>query len=299
VTDEGFVTASVVIAVSGDTRARRVVRHLLEQCTSVSYEIIVVENGSCDLADLDGEAGQVVYVHLPEASIPKARNAALRMAAGRYLLTTDADCVPGTEWIDRLVEALESTGLAAVGGRITKHADTTWVQRNSITIVDGQRRLSYLPALDLPYVATANAGFRTDALREVGGFDEDFVSGSDVDVCYRLGLAGYSIGLAPAAVVGHDDRATLAEHFHRFRRYAVYQVLLFAKHQSSSGKRFVVDAYPLSRVAGAATRLPTAMRQALRGNRDNAAVILLQVVEAFGVLCGELQGAVRFRQPYI
>ena len=86
---------------------------------------------------------------------------------------------------------------AHVGGRIRSYQPRTWTQRYAITIVDGQESLSYLPAMPLPYVAGANAGFDTATLRGVGGFDVDLRSGNDVDACYKLGLRGHSVGLAP------------------------------------------------------------------------------------------------------
>jgi GT2 family glycosyltransferase len=146
--------------------------------------------------------------------------------------------------------------VAVVGGMIVKHQPRTWAQRHAITVVDGQHKLSYLPALHLPYVAGANAGFMASALREAGGFDEELRSGNDVDVCYRLGLRGYRVGLAPEAVIEHDDRATVTAHFCRFYRYAVYQVLLYAKYKHVSGKRYVLDTYPLRRVLQAGASMP-------------------------------------------
>ena len=118
----------------------------------------------------------------------------------------------------------------------------------------GSAACSYLPALHLPYVAGANAGFMTSALREAGGFDAELLSSNDVDACYRLGLRGHQIGLAPDAVIEHDDRATVTAHFRRFYRYAVYQVLLYAKYKHVSGKRYVLDAYPRRRALHARQR---------------------------------------------
>src|SRR5262249_9427070 len=158
-------------------------------------------------------------------------NLGLGAARGRYLLLTDADCVADPGWIAALCGALAETGAAAVGGAIRKHEPTTWVQRYAITVVDGQARVSYLPALDLPYVVGANGGFDAAALRAAGGFDEDLRSGNDVDACYKLGLAGCTVTVTSAAVVWHEDRAKLVEHFRRFRFYACYQVLLFAKYR--------------------------------------------------------------------
>jgi GT2 family glycosyltransferase len=292
--------ASVVVAVRDDERVRRLLCSLVAQTLPPrDYEVIVVENGSSRFADLDGAAGGVVrYVHAPHPNTAAARNIGLRVARGRYLLLTDSDCVAEPDWIHQLTASL-ADGIAIVGGRIEKYRPRTWVQRGAITIVDGQRAPSYLPALHLPYVAGANAGFDTAILRSVGGFDETLLSGNDVDVCYKIGLAGHRLAMVGSAVVRHDDRATLAAHMRRFHRYAVYQVLLYGKYKHESGKRFVLDIYPLRRAVAALSRLPRAVRMLAAGDLGPIQAVALQLAEAVAVLSGTLAGAIRFGQPYL
>jgi GT2 family glycosyltransferase len=302
VTDTGPL-ASVVVAVHRDPRVRRLVASLGRQTLPPQdYEVIIVENGSDDLAGIEGAHGIVRYAHLPVANSAAARNVGLGLARGRFLLLTDADCVPRPDWAEKLTAGLaagEPDGVAAVGGSIVKYEPRTWAQRHAITIVDGQRGLSYLPALHMPYVAGANAGYVTSRLHEAGGFDEDLKSGNDVDVCYKLGLRGYRIALVPDAVIEHEDRVTVTRHFRRFYRYAVYQVLLYAKYKHISGKRLVLDTYPLQRTAQALAAVPHCAVGLARGNTEPASRALLQLVEAAGVFCGDLTGAVKFRQPYL
>lgn len=292
--------ASVVVAVRGDARVRRLLASLASQTIPrESYEVIVAENGSTGLADTDGAYGLARYVHQARASSGAARNAGLGLARGRFLLLTDADCVARPGWIEHLTARLAAGDVTAAGGRIVKHQPGTWAQRHAITVVDGQRTLSYLPALHLPYVAGANAGFVTSALREAGGFDAELLSGNDVDACYRLGLRGHQVGLAPDAVIEHDDRATVTEHFCRFYRYAVYQVLLYAKYKHVSRKPYVLDTYPLRRALQAGASVPGCAARLLRGDPGPASAAVLQLIEAAGVFCGDISGAIRFRQPYL
>jgi GT2 family glycosyltransferase len=291
---------SVVIAVKGDSRVRRLLDRLLRQTLPAAvYEVIVVENGSAELADVEGHGGIVRYLHVAEANSGTARNVGLAAARGRYLLLTDADCVPEADWIERLIAHLSTGEAAAVGGFIGKYNPTTWTQRYAITVVDGQRGLNYLPALHLPYVVGANAGFVTEAVRAVGGFDPDLRSGNDVDVCYKLGLAGHRLGVAHDAVIWHEDRATVVGHFRRFRFYAIYQVLLFAKYRPVSGRRLVVDTYPLRRTAEALRAAPRGLIRLAAGDPGPISRVALQVVEAAGVFAGQMEGAARFRQLYI
>jgi GT2 family glycosyltransferase len=297
---ECSLLASIVIAVYRDPRARRLLWSLA--CQSVPrqvYEVIVVENGSADLADAEDAYGIVRYIHLSRANSAAARNAGLAIARGRFLLLTDADCVAEQDWIEKMTRRLADGSVAAVGGSIRKYRPRTWTQHYAITVVNGQQKLSYLPALSLPYVAGANAGFVTAKLREAGGFDEALKSGNDVDVCYKLGLRGSHIGLAPDAVILHEDRVSVTGHFRRFHRYAVYQVLLYAKYKQLSAKRYVVDTYPLRRCAQAICSIPNCAVRLLHRDPGPALAALLQLIEAAAVLCGDIHGAFRFRQPYL
>lgn len=293
--------ASVVICVHADSRARRTVAALLDQtATPTDYEIVVVENGSAGLSDLTHAApGRLRYLHVQPANTALARNVGLTAARGTYLLLTDADCVPDRRWVDAMTAALSTGRHTAVGGRIGKYEPRSATQRHGITVVDGQRALNYLPALPLPYVVGANSGYVTAAVRSVGGFDDNLPSGHDVDLCYRLGLCGHSIGLAPEAVVLHEDRRTVAAHFRRFRRYAIYQVGLHSKYRSISGRRAVLNPYPFRRAAGALAALPYGLCRLAVGDREPVLRAGLQLVEAVGVWAGDLAGSVRYRQLYL
>jgi glycosyltransferase involved in cell wall biosynthesis len=153
---------SVVIAVRRDVRVRRLLASLASQTVPrEAYEVIVVENGSADLADTDGAYGVTRYAHLGRPNSAAARNAGLGLARGRFLLLTDADCVARPGWVETMTSRLAGGDVAAAGGPIVKYRPSTWAQRHAITVVDGQNKLSYLPALHLPYVAGANAGFVT------------------------------------------------------------------------------------------------------------------------------------------
>jgi GT2 family glycosyltransferase len=289
-----------MVAVKGDGRVRRLVDRLLDQTVPTdAYEVIVVENGTAQLADLDGLGGVVRYLHAKEANSATARNRGLAAARGQYLLLTDADCMPAANWIEKMTDHLAVGDVIGVGGLIGKYHPRTWTQRYAITVVDGQRGLNYLPALHLPYVVGANAGFLTQAVREAGGFDPELRSGNDVSLCYQLGLAGGRLAVAADAVVWHEDRASVAAHFRRFRFYAIYQVLLFAKYRPVSGRRAVLDTYPMRRTAEALRAAPRALIRLAAGDLGPLCRAILQMVEAAGVLAGEIEGAARYRQLYL
>jgi GT2 family glycosyltransferase len=292
--------ATIAIVTDGDHRLARLLASIAEQSLPLeTLDVVVIENG------VQGEANQVALpsfvrrIQLANRSMPAARNAALQAALGPFFLSIDADAIADRCWAEQIISVLRTTGAGAVGGLVEKYDPRTWVQRLSITIVDGQQGLNYLPAMPLPYVAGVNAGYVTDLLRAVGGFDEELLSGNDVDICYRLGLAGHGVVLASGAIVYHEDRATLAQHFQRFRRYAVYQVLLFAKYRGRSGKCFVLNGYPLRRTGSALAKLPSALLSLILLRPIAFQEVVLILTEAVAIWCGDIEGSIRYRQLYI
>jgi glycosyltransferase involved in cell wall biosynthesis len=128
-------------------------------------------------------------------SIPHQRNAGVRAAHGEIIVFTDAGCRPEPEWLARLVAPLLQDE------RIT--AGLTLSAQGSTGLYDGAARQA-LESRYLKECATINLAFRREAFDTVGGFDEGFAYGSDIDFSWRLTDAGYRIRGVPSAVIRHD-----------------------------------------------------------------------------------------------
>jgi GT2 family glycosyltransferase len=74
-------------------------------------------------------------------------------------------------------------------------------------------------SVQMGYVASSGSLAMIDAWDDVGGYDPRFfpVYGSDVDFCHRLRLRGWTVGLAPEAIIDHglhgSSRGLLYDHF--------------------------------------------------------------------------------------
>ena len=129
-------------------------------------------------------------------SIPHQRNAGVRAAYGEIIVFTDAGCRPEREWLASLIAPL----LARRAGHGRPDPGDVGKARDCTTAGHGQ-------ALESRYLTecpTINLAFRRQAFDAIGGFDEGFAYGSDVDFTWRLTDAGYRIRGVPNAVVRHD-----------------------------------------------------------------------------------------------
>lgn len=85
-------------------------------------EIVVIDNDPAHSAHavLDAAASHLPlrYAHLPQANISAARNAAIRLARGRWLAWIDDDELPEPEWLRELAQAQQAHEADVVFGPV-------------------------------------------------------------------------------------------------------------------------------------------------------------------------------------
>ena len=199
------------------------------------WEAIVSDNGSTDssLRVIEAARGQlpVRIVHSREAA---GRSGALAVAAGaargRLLLFCDADDVVADDWVERMVAALQRH--PAVGG----HLDEEALNPPSVRAWRPPATPGELPAPFglLPAPIGANCGVWREAYEKVGGFDQRFrgAAAEETDLFWRLQLAGYQLGYAPAAVVAYRHRPTMRAMLRQWRGYGRGRAHLAARYQA-------------------------------------------------------------------
>jgi hypothetical protein len=81
------------------------------------------------------------------------------------------------------------------------------------------------------HLAGCNMVFSKAALAKIGGFDAQFrTAGDDVDICWRLLDAGFTLGFAPAAFVWHFRRNTIQAYYGQQRGYGRAEAALYLKY---------------------------------------------------------------------
>jgi len=128
-------------------------------------------------------------------SIPHQRNAGVQAAKGDIIVFTDCGCIPMDGWLERLLEPILSGEERMVSGKTGALGE--------LDPYDQLRRQQESTRY-LPECPTINLAFRRDVFQELGGFDESFEYGSDVDFSWRAVHAGIRARYAPDAVVLHD-----------------------------------------------------------------------------------------------
>jgi GT2 family glycosyltransferase len=199
-------------------------------------EVVVVDNGSSDgTADWLRQCHPAVRVLALGQNLGFAEpcNRGARAASGEWLVLLNNDAVAEDGFLSALVGRAGGEAVAAVGGRILS-ADGTDVEfgGGGLSVFGfGFQRSSWhrgfqeTPAgAAMPFACGGAMMARRDVFLDLGGFDADyFAYYEDVDLGWRLNLAGHRVVYAPEARVRHRRHATSSRFSDRWRHFHWYK----------------------------------------------------------------------------
>jgi cellulose synthase/poly-beta-1,6-N-acetylglucosamine synthase-like glycosyltransferase len=215
---------SIVIIDKNDRGINQTLNALRTQKRPASAEILVIDASAPDvlkdIKDAHPEASwhQFVPADPKKSSIPEQRNFGVRKAAGEIIVFIDANCVPVQDWLERMCTPILSNEEDITSGPFGD------VDLSKRIVADEARPHTYLSCS-----GTGNLVFRKSVWERVGGFDETFLYGSDVDFTWRCIDAGYRIRSVPDAGVSHDW-GTAGEDYRRSFKYGKARADLLFKH---------------------------------------------------------------------
>jgi O-antigen biosynthesis protein len=195
------------------------------------YEVIVVNDGSCDRTlEIAESHGYCRIISQPNKGLSAARNVGAEAATGEIVAYTDSDCVADPDWLPYLVAKMEASGLAACGGPNFPPPEDSLVPA-AVAVAPGGPTHVLLSDEVAEHIAGCNMAFRREALLDLGGFDPVYrAAGDDVDICWRFQDAGFVIGFSPAAIVWHFRRNTVKAYCNQQRGYGKAEALVYSKH---------------------------------------------------------------------
>lgn len=193
--------------------------------TIQDFELILVDNGSTDGSpDLPEIYQQGLHIRVEKLGanlgFAAANNLGARLARGEWLVLLNADAYPEPDWLENLLKAVEenpqfnffssrqiqydSPHLLDGAGDEYHVSGLAWRRFYNHTAADyGNQREEVFSA------CAAAAMYRREDFLAVGGFDEDYFSYfEDVDLSFRLRLAGGRCLYVPNAVVHHVGSAS-------------------------------------------------------------------------------------------
>lgn len=193
---------------------------------SISYEVIVVDDGSTDDTALVARAAGVPVITQAHAGPAAARNRGAAAARGELLLFTDADCAPVPGWISALVAAFADPLVAGAKGAYLTGQRGVVPRFTQLEYQERYDRMAGTETID--FVDTYSAAYRRGIFLANGGFDTIFPTASveDQEFSFRLAEKGYRLVFVPAAQVYHRHNPILYAYARRKFRIGYWRALL-------------------------------------------------------------------------
>jgi GT2 family glycosyltransferase len=185
-------------------------------------EVIVLDNASADnsAADVETFANVTLLNMADNHGFAAGNNIALAHCKQEFVALLNPDAFPEPDWLQTLLAAAKAQPEVAVFGCRQLRAENPELLDgigDSYFISGRVKRLGHkkrqgakdLVQREIFSPCAAAALYRRQALLDCGGFDEDFFCYlEDVDLGFRLRLAGNKAMYIPSAVVHHVGSAT-------------------------------------------------------------------------------------------
>ncbi len=265
---------------------------LAEQDYRESWEVVVADNGSRDgTPDLVRTwSGRLPGLRIVDAARHRgasyARNVGTAAAGGEFLAFCDADDVVTPGWLTALVRAAPSSDMV-VGP----------LDLDALNDADVRAWMGWKPPTDglpvelgfLPGAFGGSCGIWRDALEQVGGWNVEYPRLNDVELAWRLQLASFRLGFAPAAVVHcrlrSDLRALWTRNYHIGQTWAQLFREFHARGMPRTDTKRAVRAW-----AGLVRHAPEVVRS--RARRGAYVRVLARKT-------GQVTGSIRQRTVYL
>jgi GT2 family glycosyltransferase len=186
-----------------------------------NFEVIFVDNASTD-GSLEyakkrfGKNRRLRFVvNKKNYGFAKGNNIGLRHAKGEYVVFLNIDTEVDPNWLTELVKVMDSDPtVGAAQSKLLTMDDQKRIDACGLTLTPygffAERgsgevdRGQYDSAVEIFAAKGAAMAVKREVLEKVGPFDEDyFIFAEEVDLCWRIWLAGYRVVLVPKSIVFH------------------------------------------------------------------------------------------------
>jgi len=202
-----------------------------------AVEIIVVDDCSTDrtLERVAQYPSVRIVRHPLNAGPAAARNSGVEKAEGAIVLFTDADCVPGDNWIAEMVVPFQrDSRVVGVKGVYRTRQQELAARFVQLEYEDKYCRMRRSETID--FIDTYSAGYRRSVFMAFGGFDCRFpvACAEDVELSFRLAHQGYRMVFVEGAYVYHQHPSTWSDYVRKKYKFAYWRAVAARLHPSKA-----------------------------------------------------------------
>ncbi|MBW9152826.1 glycosyltransferase family 2 protein [Clostridium estertheticum] len=197
---------------------KKTVESIMNSKNKLSYEIIIVDDGStdrsCDFININKESYKdIKLISVLNFGAAGSRNFGAKTASGKYLFFCDAHVSVPDYWLDNLIKTLEDNNAHIIAPVIKdmvkenyKGYGQTW--DNNLNVMWLLNKIE-TNGSEIPIACGCAFGIKKEVFEAIGGFDKYFeVWGKeDEELCFKSWLFGYKIILDISVEVKHLFRS--------------------------------------------------------------------------------------------
>jgi glycosyltransferase involved in cell wall biosynthesis len=218
---------SILIAYPASSAFLDEVVRAIDRQTYTNFEVLLLPD------EPSGRVWPERYREVPTGRKRPAekRNLGLDLARGPIIAFLDDDAFPCYEWLERAVGYFSLPDVGGIGGPAITPLNDPYLAKLSGTVfenrlVSGGYRYRYAPGRvrEIDDYPSCNFIVRTDAVKALGGFRNDFWPGEDTYLCmeiaHRLNLR---LLYDPRVLAYHHRRPLFLPHLRQIGRYGLHR----------------------------------------------------------------------------
>jgi glycosyltransferase involved in cell wall biosynthesis len=204
------ITIGVCVRNSAETIPETINSIIKQNYPHKFMEVIFVDDGSEDdtLSVIKEHSSRmdisVKIFHTNWRGLGPARNTVLKNTVGKYIIWVDGDITLPENHVKKQVEFMEQNPDVAIAGGAYELLNHT----SLVAFLDNLGYVAYRLRYGTGLPGTGGAIYRVEAIRQIGGFDENIKgAGEDIDVAYRVKVAGWSVVRDNASFYGQSKES--------------------------------------------------------------------------------------------
>jgi glycosyltransferase involved in cell wall biosynthesis len=232
---------TVVMPVRNEaTHVARSLRAVLAQdYPAARLEVVVADGMSSDgtretVARLAAEDPRVRLVDNPGLIAPTGLNAALRQAAGEFIVRVDGHCEIAPDYVSRCIAHLQSGQADGVGGSVETVGETPAAEAIALAMSSrfgvGNSAFRTLQGRTVLADTIPFPAYPRPLIDRVGLYDEELVRDQDEEYNYRIRAGGGRLLLAADVRSRYYSRSSVARVWRQYFQYGFWKVRVLQKH---------------------------------------------------------------------
>ena len=257
--EESAPRVSLILPVRNEESSIAACLRGLQSQTYRDMEILVIDGMSNDgtlaiVASHMEDDSRIRIVHNQERVIPAALNLGLREARGTYLVRFDAHSVAPSDYVERIVDHLESGLYAGVGGAKIAVGGTSVMSQviagalGSRFGVGGSRYHYAEEAMCVDHIPFG--AYPIELLRTLGGWNPALLANEDFEMDYRVRQSGGRLLLDPEIRILWKSSQTLLDFGRQYQRYGRGKAAVARLHPDSLKLRHLLPVVELLVLSG-------------------------------------------------